>query len=107
MQIYSLSSFIFALIGAMFVEMSFVLENFVEYVFAIGLVFLVAGVLVSLGAMRNGETGWLKWGGVAIFFLMLLLIVWLSPLHFVRLVVWVKNWPIFEMLDRMFVGKVG
>ncbi|WP_338751170.1 hypothetical protein [Bacillus sp. FJAT-52991] len=105
MQIYSLSSFIFALIGAMFVELSLVLENFVEYVFAIGLLFLSGGILVSVGAVRNRETGWLKWGAVVIFFLILLLVVLLAPFHFVRLLVWVKNWPIFEMMERMFAGQ--
>ncbi|WP_100401886.1 hypothetical protein [Bacillus sp. FJAT-42315] len=105
MQIYSLSSFVFSLIGAMFVGVSFVLENFVEYVFALGLVFLGAGMLVSVGAFRNGDIGWLKWVAVAIFFGVLLLVVLVEPFHFVRLLVWVKNWPVFEMLERMFAGK--
>ncbi|MEK4028532.1 MULTISPECIES: hypothetical protein [Bacillaceae] len=98
MQIYSLSSVIFSFIGMLFVGLSFILSNFVEYLFAVGMIFLLVGAFVSLKAMTYQETGYVKFVSMAVFFLTLLIVVMVAPFHIVRLFTWVKNWPMIEEL---------
>ena len=98
MQIHSLSSAVFSFIGIMFIGLSFILSNFVEYLFAVGLIFLFGGAYISFRAIVYKETGKVKFIGIVVFFLALLIIVLAAPFHIVRLFIWVKNWPIIEEL---------
>lgn len=104
MQIYSLSSAVFSLIGAAFVFLSFVLSNFVEYLFAVGLIFLLVGAYISFRAIVYKETGKIKFIGVSVLVAVLLVIVLVAPFHIVRLITWVKNWPIMEELFSRMRG---
>ncbi|OCA92305.1 hypothetical protein [Pseudobacillus wudalianchiensis] len=98
MQVHSLSSVIFSFIGVMFVGLSFVLSNFVEYLLAVGFIFLLIGAYVSFRAIVYREAGKMKFIGLVVFFSVLLVIVLVVPFHIVRLFTWVKNWSIIEEL---------
>ncbi|MFK2824615.1 hypothetical protein QYG89_02740 [Bacillus sp. B190/17] len=98
MQIYSLSSIAFSFIGMLFIGLSFVLSHFNEYLFAMGLIFSLAGVVVSVRAITKGETGIVKYIAIAAFGLVNLTVIWAAPFHYIQLFTWVKNWPIIEQL---------
>ncbi|KAB7705948.1 hypothetical protein F9802_12850 [Bacillus aerolatus] len=100
MKIYSMSSVVFAIIGLLFIGLSFVLQNFVEFLLVVGLAFLVAGVVVSVKAISRGEKGNVKFIAIAAFFSISLVIILVVPFHIVRVFTWVKNWPIIEELLR-------
>ncbi|KZN98601.1 hypothetical protein, partial [Pseudobacillus badius] len=96
MQIYSLSSVLFTLIGAVFAGLSFLLTDFVEYLFAVSLLFMLGGVLAGYKAILYKEAGKMKFVGIALFFLILFVIVLAAPFHIVRMLIWIRNWPIIE-----------
>ncbi|KKB34796.1 hypothetical protein [Bacillus thermotolerans] len=102
MQIYSLSAAAFFFLGLLFTALSFLLSNFVEYLFVIGLIFMLAGAVTAFKAMAAAEAGKTKYVVITAFFSILFVIAMTAPFHFVRVVMWIKNSPIIQQLvERM------
>lgn len=67
------------------------LEKHIELTFLLGILSCLIGIVFSFVAFIKQEKGILKYVSISSFFIMLFLISWFEPFHFIRVLSWLKN----------------
>lgn len=90
MKTFSKVSLGFIVLGILLFGFNWFTEGYSEPIVLIGVIFLLAGVIVSFVAIARKEEGRLKVISLLIFFVVLFLITWIEPLQVIRMLTWLK-----------------
>jgi hypothetical protein len=81
----------FTVLGILLFGFNWMAEGYSEPIVFSGVVFLLAGVILSLAAIAGKEAGKLKIISLLTFFVVLFLITWTDPIQVIRMMTWLKN----------------